>query len=70
MTDRQLMKVGVVGALLTAILAFTPKLTVVLEALGAGPEPDWLDYVLYPLLGVFIGLIIVTVLRQQEREND
>lgn len=55
----RLMKIGIIGTLLTALCCFTPILVVIFSALGLVAILGYLDYVLFPLLAVFILLIAV-----------
>jgi mercuric ion transport protein len=55
----RLLKVGVIGTVLTALCCFTPILVIIFGALGLAALVGYLDYVLFPLLGVFVLLVIV-----------
>ncbi|MCP4326851.1 MAG: mercury resistance system transport protein MerF [Alphaproteobacteria bacterium] len=65
----RLLRTGVIGTLLTAICCFTPVLVLILGAIGLGAAVGWLDYVLFPLLAVFVVITVMAVLRRQ-REGD
>jgi mercuric ion transport protein len=71
MTERNdlWLRVGVIGALVTAICCFTPVLVVVLGAIGLGVAVGWLDYVLFPLLAVFLIVAVVAVLSRQRGDD-
>lgn len=56
MANRRLLGVGIGGSVVTAICCFTPALAILLGALGLAAWLAWLDYVLVPLLLVFLGL--------------
>lgn len=58
MADRRLVKIGVVGTVVTALCCFTPLLVVVLGGLGLSAWIGVLDYVLLPALAFFIGLTV------------
>jgi len=55
LTNRALLRIGVVGSILTALCCFTPALVILFGVLGAGAV-GWLDYLLLPALGGFVGL--------------
>ena len=55
----RLLQVGIIGTILTALCCFTPVLAVLFGALGLAAIVGFLDFVLFPLLGVFILLLIV-----------
>jgi mercuric ion transport protein len=54
MSNRALMKVGVIGTIVTALCCFTPVLVVLLGAVGLAAAIGWLDLVLLPALAVFL----------------
>lgn len=56
MTDKRLLKVGVVGTVVAALCCFTPVLAVVLGAVGLSAAVGWLDAVLVPALVIFLGV--------------
>ena len=57
--NNRLLRVGVIGAVLTALCCFTPVLVVLFGALGLAALVGYLDYVLFPLLAVFLLLVVV-----------
>lgn len=59
MKKNRLLQLGIVGTILTALCCFTPVLVLLLGALGLAAVVGYLDYVLFPLLAVFILLLIV-----------
>ena len=61
----RLLRIGIIGAILTALCCFTPVLVVLFGALGLAALVGYLDYVLFPLLGVFVLLIIIGWYRRQ-----
>ena len=60
----RLTRIGLVGAVLTAICCFTPLLVWALAAIGLSGLVAYLDPVLLPLLGVFLALILIGYVRQ------
>ncbi|GAB1233011.1 mercury resistance system transport protein MerF [Ferrigenium sp. UT4] len=59
-----LLRVGIIGALLTALCCFTPLLVILLGALGLAALTGYLDYVLLPALAMFVILIIYAARRR------
>jgi len=57
MGDKTLLRVGIVGAVVTAVCCFTPVLVVLLGAIGLSAVVGWLDIVLFPVLATFIAMI-------------
>lgn len=56
MTDKGLLRVGIIGTVIAALCCFTPVLVVLLGLLGFSAMVGWLDYVLLPALAFFVGL--------------
>ena len=54
MSNKALLKVGIVGTIVAALWCFTPLLVVLLGAVGLAAVIGWLDLVLLPTLGVFV----------------
>lgn len=52
----RLLRIGVVGAAVTAVCCFTPVLVVLLGAVGLSALTGYLDAVLLPALAIFLGL--------------
>jgi mercuric ion transport protein len=67
MQDRALLKVGLTGTMVTAICCFTPTLAWLLALSGLAGWLAWLDYVLFPLLVVFLGVTAYAVVRVRRR---
>jgi mercuric ion transport protein len=61
--NNKLIKVGFVGSVVTALCCFTPILVWVFSVLGLSVMMGYLDYVLFPLLGLFILLLLSGVAR-------
>jgi mercuric ion transport protein len=66
MTDRKLLGVGLGGSALAALCCFTPALVLLLGALGLSAWLAWLDYVLLPALGLFLGIAAYALLRRRK----
>ena len=56
MTEKGLLRVGIIGAGVTAVCCFTPVLALLLGAVGLSAAIGWLDYVLLPALALFLCL--------------
>ena len=67
MQDRALLKFGLTGTIVTAICCFTPTLAWLLALSGLAGWLAWLDYVLFPLLVVFLGVTAYAVVRVRRR---
>jgi mercuric ion transport protein len=65
MTDKGLLRVGIIGAAVTALCCFTPVLVALLGALGLSAAIAWLDYVLWPALILFLGLTALALWRRR-----
>lgn len=56
MTERRLLAVGLIGTIITALCCFTPLLVVLAGAIGLSAIVGYLDFVLLPLLGLFLAI--------------
>ena len=65
MANRDLLGIGVGGAIVTAVCCFTPALVILLGAIGLAGGLAWLDYVLLPLLVAFLGLTVYALLARR-----
>jgi len=59
--NKSLFKTGVVGSVIAALCCFTPVLVILLGALGVSALVGYLDYVLLPLLGIFLVTVVVSL---------
>lgn len=67
MNDRSLLRVGFIGTVIAALCCFTPALVILLGAVGLSAALAWLDYVLFPLLVLFIGLTIYALMQRRRK---
>src|SRR5438876_10211324 len=67
--NTKLIGAGVAGALLSMLCCFTPVLVIVLSALGLTAFVAKLDYVLVPVFGASIALMIFALVRQIGRAS-
>lgn len=54
MTNKSLLRLGIIGTVIAALCCFTPILVIVLGAVGLSALTGMLDAVLLPLLGLFL----------------
>ena len=59
------MKVGVIGTITAALCCFTPILVVLFGAVGLSALVGYLDYVLFPALGIFVLLTLYALWRKR-----
>jgi len=64
MSDRSLLKVGIVGTVIAALCCFTPILVVLLGTVGLSALTGYLDIVLLPALAIFVGLTVYALWRR------
>ena len=69
MNDDNLVKTGVIGAIIAALCCFTPVLVVLFGVVGLSAIVGYLDYVLFPALGFFVLLTVYALRRRQNRLN-
>ena len=65
MKDDKLLKTGVIGTVVMVICCFTPILVIAMGAIGLGAYVSGLDWVLLPLLGLSLCLIILALIKRQ-----
>lgn len=64
MDNRKLLRTGVIGTVVAALCCFTPLLVVLLGAVGLSAWLGWLDYVLFPALGIFMLITAYALYRR------
>lgn len=65
--NNRLLKLGIIGTVITALCCFTPVLVVLFGVLGLAGLVGYLDYVLFPLLAVFLLLLVAGAVRFSSR---
>ena len=60
-----LLRIGVIGTVVTALCCFTPVLVILFGALGLAGAVAYLDAVLLPLLGLFIAITVVALIKRR-----
>ena len=64
-----ILRIGIIGSIITAVCCFTPLLVILLGAIGLSSIIDILDYVLLPILVIFVGMLIYGLWRRGDRET-
>lgn len=59
------LRIGVIGSVIAMLCCFTPILVVTLGALGLAGLVGMLDYVLFPVLLLFLGLTAHAAFRRK-----
>jgi mercuric ion transport protein len=60
---------GIVGTVLTCIACFTPLAVTLLGVIGLARWAGYFDYVLFPLLALFVGLPLVGLVRRRQNQT-
>ena len=68
-TNKKLLTTGITGTVVTALCCFTPILVVLFGAVGLSAWLGWIDYVLFPALGIFV-LLTIYALYQRSRQSE
>jgi mercuric ion transport protein len=63
--NKPLFKVGIIGSVIAALCCFTPILVILFGALGISALVGYLDYVLLPLLGLFLLVMVVALVTKR-----
>jgi len=66
MENRKLLKIGIIGTIITAICCVTPALVVLFGALGLSAVVGVLDLILFPVLAVFVGITCFAMVRRTQ----
>lgn len=69
MTDNKLLKTGIIGTIIMIVCCFTPALVIILGALGLSAWVAGLDWVLLPLLAVFLILTAFAFVRRMKNSD-
>ncbi|RDE19417.1 mercury resistance system transport protein MerF [Motiliproteus coralliicola] len=65
----RLAKTGLIGSVVTALCCFTPILVWLFAALGLSAMAGYLDLVLFPLLGIFVLLLIIGIVKNASKNK-
>lgn len=65
MSNTKLLRIGLIGTLITALCCFTPLLALLLAGLGLASVLGYADFVLLPALAGFVGLTVFALLRRK-----
>jgi mercuric ion transport protein len=69
MSNKALLKVGIVGTIVAALCCFTPVLVVLLGAVGLAAVIGWLDFWLLPALAVFLVITGYALWKHQKARS-
>jgi len=64
--NTSLLKTGIIGTILTALCCFTPALVVILSAAGFSVVIGYLDFILMPLLVIFVLICLIAFWKNQQ----
>lgn len=67
--NAKLLRFGIVGTVIVALCCFTPILVVMLGAVGLAALTGYLDYVLFPALGLFVAITIYALVKHRRAQN-
>ena len=70
MNDRTLLRTGIIGSAVAAVCCFTPALVLLVSAVGLSAVIGYLDYVLFPALGLFLALTAYALYRGKRTSGD
>ncbi len=63
-------RAGIIGAVVAAVCCFTPVLVVLVTVVGWSAIVGYLDYVLYPALGLFLILAVVGWVQRRRCQSE
>ena len=62
--NKKLFITGMTGTVIAALCCFTPILVVLLGAAGLSAIVGWLDYVLLPVLAIFVVITVYALVKR------
>ncbi len=65
MDNRKLLGTGIAGSALALVCCFTPALVLLFGAIGVSAWLAWANYVVMPLLVLFLAITIYALYRRQ-----
>ncbi len=68
-SNKKQLKTGIIGTVVAALCCFTPVLVVLFGVIGLSAWLGWIDYVLFPALGIFV-LITIYAVYQRSRQSE
>ena len=69
MSQRGILKTGIIGSVSAAICCFTPLLVNVFGALGLSALVGYLDFVLLPALAFFVLLTVFALWKRKQSQS-
>jgi mercuric ion transport protein len=66
MTNKNLLRTGIIGSIIAAICCFTPALVILFGVIGLSSLVGILDYVLLPTLAIFFALTGYALWKRRE----
>jgi mercuric ion transport protein len=69
MSDKSLLRTGIIGTVIAALCCFTPVLIILFGFVGLSTVIGYLDFVLLPALVFFIGLTAYALWRRNKMTN-
>lgn len=69
MNNKTLIKTGIIGSAIAALCCATPILVILLGGVGLSALTGYLDYVLFPALAIFLGILVYGLYRQNQKTD-
>lgn len=66
METRSLLRTGIVGTVVVLVCCLTPVLVVLLGVVGLSAAVGWLDYVLFPMLALFVAITVYAAIKMRK----
>ena len=70
MKDKNILRTGIIGTAIAAVCCFTPALVILVSAVGLSAVIGYLDFVLFPALGLFLALTAYAAYRMKRHSRD
>lgn len=69
MNDKSLLRSGSAGTVIAALCCFTPVLVILFGVLGLSAFVGWIDYVVFPVMFVSMGLLAYALYLRSGRKG-
>ncbi len=70
MGNKTLLRIGIVGSVVTALCCFTPLLVLLLTAVGLSAVLGSLDIVLLPALAIFVSITLYALWQRRNQTSN
>jgi mercuric ion transport protein len=67
--EKKMLRIGIIGTIVTLLCCVTPVLVLLLGIVGLGVYTGYLDYVLFPVLAMFLAILIYSNWKSRKKSK-